>query len=285
MKPKNYIILMVAALAAMLFAPAMPCRANWVYLGSDASGGSPDSDSDSDRGTDYWWSWSYDVSGIDRGGDSSGSWATASMTADADAYVYSYTYEATDLSVSPSNPEPAVYGDSYYTDLYPYTSDGLTVDWSLGASGTVTAYGGVDDSDLGSGDSMSSDAFASGDAEAYEYGGGYAEGYVSENSTGSADAGVYGEATEDSAPDITEDPGYYYAKLNFTVYASDSVPGVEADPGRRIHLGQCRCVCGYLLELGLFGQRVCACGGGLWGFLQRVRYTALSRSIGCQQLK
>ena len=231
MKPKNYVILMVAAIAAMVLVQFAPCRANWVYLGSDGSSGLPDSDSDSEDGYEYEWSWSYSVSGISRGGNSGGSWASASFSADELAEVWSFG-GGTSESASPDNPQPCVWGDSYYADIPNpnYTADPIEVKWDVYASGTVTVEGSVDDGDLGGGDSVDSDASASGSAGGYESGGGYVSGSVSENSTGSAYAGVYGEATEDDDPDITESAGYYYATLSFTVDAYDSDPYVEGDP-------------------------------------------------------
>lgn len=230
MERKNYVILMVVCIAIMVLLPVVPCRSNWSHLGGNGSSGLPDSDSDSEDGYEYEWSWSYSVSGINRGGDSGGSWASASFSADELAEVWSFG-GGTSESASPENPQPCVWGDSYYADLPNpnYTSDPIEVAWDVYASGTVTVEGSVDDGDLGSGDSVDSSASASGSAGGYESGDGYVSGSVSENSNGSTYIGVGGEATEDYSS-YTESAGYYYATLDFTVDAYDSDSNVEGDP-------------------------------------------------------
>ena len=221
--------LMVVAIAGMVLVPAVRCPAVWTYLGSDESSGLPDSDWDGEDGYEYEWDWSYSGSGLSRGGDSGGSWASASISANEQAEVWSFG-GGTSVSANPPMPQPlGLWGASYYADVYPYVWQGAEVSWDVLASGTVTVEGSIDDSDLDSGDTVDSDASADGDADGWEYGGGYVQGSVSEYGTGSADATVYGEATEDSSPDITESAGYYYASLSFTVDAYDSDPHVEED--------------------------------------------------------
>ncbi len=228
MKRENCQILMVAAIAAMMLVPVVPCGGNWVYLGSDGSSGLPPSDSNETSGPGWLEGWSYTVSNIDRGGDSGGSWASADFISGEYASVSSNG--GSSASASPDNPQPGVWGESYYADIPNpnYTAPGLTLSWSLYASGTVSVWGSVE-GDLGSGDSGDASASASGSCGGYEWGSGQVGGSVSENSTGSAWAEVYGYAEETSTPDITQSAGYFSARLSFRVDGYDTAV-VEADP-------------------------------------------------------
>lgn len=221
MKQRNYVVLMIISIVAMVLMTVVPCRADWGYLGNGLSSG-PDTDSYNDDGYEYETEWWYDVDNAGRGGGSGGSWAQADIEATASAECWTFG-NGTSVSESTSI-DPTVYGDAYFADLPnpTYDTEDLDYDWDVSGSGTVTVYGDVDYSSLDTGDSVSSSASASGDASGEEYGGGYASGSVSESSSGSAYAGVYGEATEDDDPDITETATTYYASLDFTVDAYDS---------------------------------------------------------------
>jgi hypothetical protein len=220
MKRWNYSILKVVGIVAMVLMPFSPCRAGWTYLGSSVSSGLPPYDWEQERGSNYWWKWLYFTSGINRGADSGGSWAEGYMEAKAYAYAYSYTSEAT--SVSPyAEVGISAWGDSYYQDLPPYDEEDLEYDYSTSASGDITVWGYVDDSDLGAGDTLYSGSFADGYVQGDVYGMGYAGGYVEEYSTGSAYAGVDG-AGATGEPETDTGAGYYNATLSFSVSVSDS---------------------------------------------------------------
>lgn len=220
MKRRDYVVLMIVGIVAMVLMPVAPCRANWIHLGDSLSSG-PDTDTYNVDEYEYETDWWYDVDNGGRGGGSGGSWAQADIEATAWAECWTHGY-GTSVSASASI-NPTVYGNSYFADVPnpTYDTEDLEYDWDVYAGGTVTAYGDVDYGELNTGDSVSSSASASGDATGEEYGGSYASGSVSKSSSGSAYAGVYGEATEDDDPDITETATTYYASLDFTVDAYD----------------------------------------------------------------
>jgi hypothetical protein len=56
MKRSNYVVLMVIGIVAMVLMTIVPCRANWIYLGSSLSSG-PDTDSYNDDGYEYETDW------------------------------------------------------------------------------------------------------------------------------------------------------------------------------------------------------------------------------------
>jgi len=226
MERRNYIVLMIVGIVAIVLTPVVPCRAGWIHGGTGASSGSPDSDSDSGYGTGSgnWyaiWYWSYNVSGGSRGADSSGCYATASMSYSASAFTQSWGGSA-----SASVPDVrwvAIYADSYYSNIpnmgYRY------LDYTLDAyvSGEVSVEGNCMPFDPNAGS-------AYGESEAYgdtdigentvggdDYGYGYVEGSFSSGSTGDTWWTVGGEAEEDSDPTVTESTGYYSITLDFTI--------------------------------------------------------------------
>lgn len=217
MKLRDYVVLMVIGVVAMVLMPVTICRAGWTYLGSSVSGGLPDSDWDQGRGSNYWWYWEYDLSNIDRGGNYYGSWAEADFDTKAEAYVYSFTSESTSESTYPIGyPQPCVFGTSEYLNQVPLDPD-ATYECYMDASGYVEVEGTVNDNNIGPSDTLYASSFAYAEAEGDQEGWAWASGSVSENSNGVADANVGGVATIYNAPPPTQTAGYYYAKLEFTV--------------------------------------------------------------------
>lgn len=225
MKQKKYGILMFVGIAVMVLMPFTPCRANWVYITHDGSCTLPYSDED--EGEDPDWEWSYSISNYGYDGDITGSWAYANIEADETVEILASG------ETDPDNPQPTLWGMSYYADVGEYTSDGLDlVEWWISASGTVWAHGYVIDGDLGTGDTLYSFAEAGAAGLSEVWGAGIAKGQVREESFGWAATDVGGEATEDEEPDVDDgEYGWYYAKLKFTVSADDSEEDVEAGAG------------------------------------------------------
>lgn len=216
MKRENYVILMVAALAAMVLASAVPCRAYWFYIGSEVSEDDPNGYY-YESGNNYQFEQEYRVSGVSTSASSGGAEASASCEASASVEVM-----PSGASVSKSaGAWCATYGDSYYGNTNGQGT--LYYEWEVSGSGTVTVEGGVDDSSLGTGDTADSSASASADVSSAGGGYGYAGGSVSEYSTGTAGYGFGGYGSEDYG-DTDEDAGYYYATLSFTVSGGSDQP-------------------------------------------------------------
>ncbi len=224
MKQKKYAILMFVGIAVMVLMPFEPCRADWEYLYSDGDCTQPYSDEDS--GEDPDWEWSYEISNYGYNGDITGSWAAANIEADETVEILASG------ELDPDNPQPDLWGMSYYVDIFPYTEDGLDlVEWIISASGVVEAYGSLTQHNLGTGDTLYSFAEAGGAALSEVWGAGIAKGQVSEGSLGWAAVDVDGEATEDYQYVEDGEYGRYYAYLEFTVSADDEEEDVEAGAG------------------------------------------------------
>lgn len=152
MKRRNYVVMMVVGIVAMVLMPLVPCRAGWTYVGSYV----PDDDPNGSGGDSYY-GWEYTVDNIDTSADSSG--ASASADCSASTWV--------DITVDGSG---SVSRDPYTScgslrESYYYNPDQvpgpLYVDWSMSASGTVQCEGDVYDLYLTSG-SLDVDSEASG---------------------------------------------------------------------------------------------------------------------------
>ena len=233
MKQKKYGILMFVGIAVMVIMPFAPCRADWSYLGSEGSSGLPDSDSDFQSGGNYYREiWGYAVTNIDRGGNSSGSWAVADISSSEEAQALSLFGAGGAETADPDNPQPIVWGKSFYADLPNpnYTTAGLTVDWDILADGTVYVEGSVWDSNLGGGDTLHSEAEAGAVAAGRVYGAGMVKGSVDENSNGWTWIGVQGYATVNYS-NYNQPAAYYDAILDFTVDALGTDYNVADGPG------------------------------------------------------
>jgi hypothetical protein len=213
MKRSNYIVLMTIGIIATMLIPIVPCRAKWIWIGSEVSSGPT-----SGGGHDDYSGWSFEVSNISTSADSSG--ATASATCEAECWAEVYTSGGS-VSRSPYA-SCASWGRSAYAWNSSPPSDDLIIDWSVDGSGKVIVAGWIDSYLFVTGDSGDSSAFAYGEIESYEYGNAWAQSSVSDGSNGSASIGVSGHATEDSS-DV--DDGYfeyYYAELYYNVEGGEN---------------------------------------------------------------
>jgi len=230
MKRRNYVVLMIVGIVAMVIMPIAPCWAGWIHVGTSTSSGSPNSDSDWGYGTGsgYWyaiWSWSYNVSGASRGADSSGCYAQADMSYSASAFAQSWGGSAS-ASV-PDGCWVAIYADSYYANIPEMGYRFLDYTLDADVSGCVSVEGNCMPFNPNAG-SAYGESEAYGDADIGEntvggddYGYGYVEGSFSSGSTGDTWWTVGGEAEEDSNPSVTESTGYYSITLYFTIYVSE----------------------------------------------------------------
>ncbi len=228
MERRNYVILMIVGIVAMVLMPVAPCRAEWIYLGSDVSSGPNQGyDFDTDSGS-IWLSrkeWSFLVTDINRYANSSGAYASASCTADSWVEIICFG-EAAGASVS-SGATCGVWGKSYYADTDP-PSPAPTVDWSMEGSGELVAYGWINGKgDLCGGDSAQSYAYAIAGIDAEESGLAWAQGCVTADSNGWANVNVSGEAEEDSSTVYDDEYNWYYAELDFSIEGSEDDVEIE----------------------------------------------------------
>lgn len=216
MTRSKYVVLIVVDIATMIliFSAPSPCKAYWLYLGSDVSDG-PTYGYNYESGYDWQLEEEFSVTNIDTGAGSSGAYAGADCVAEASVEV---TPSGTSVSKSASA-WCTSWGESYY--YQPDGNDVLEYDWDVYASGYVSVSGGIDDSSLGSG-SADSDADAySGVDSSGGYGDGGAWGYVYEYEDGVTYVNCYGQATENYSS-TTESSGYYSASLSYSVSTSGS---------------------------------------------------------------
>jgi len=212
MKPKNYVILMIVCIVAMVLTVSSPCRAAWQYLGSYVP-----NNPTYGRNTD--WSTYFEEFSFSSGTTAGSGGVNASGTCNAKTWVRT--------SVSASGPTDmwrsasascSTWGNSYYGNI-PYEPSLLSVSWSVSGSGSVECSGSVDDTRGNA--SVYASSSASGDTSADDGSGdGSASGSASTAyELGSADVSWGGYAEEDSS---SVDVGYgsYSASLSFSVSGS-----------------------------------------------------------------
>ncbi len=211
MKPRNYVILMVVCIVAMVLTASAPCGAQWQYVGSYVPN-NPKYDSGGDAYSHWEYSFSESTS-ADSGG------VSASGTCNASTWVSIYVWEGGIEQMSRS-PYAAcsTYGYSYYArGPIPQT---LHVSWSVSGGGSVDCSGNVEDRYCDGSTDASSSADGGTDADdGYGYGSAWGSAWTA-LALGSADVDWGGYAEEDSSS-VYEGYGSYSASLSFGVEGSD----------------------------------------------------------------
>jgi len=212
MKRRNYGVLTIVGIVAMMIMPVTPCMAEWQYLGSYLPNDPPNG-----SGGDDYSHWEYSCSNSTSAG-SGGVSALGSCNASTWVSIYVWEGGIEDMSRSVYT-SCATYGYSYYADFDP--PNPIYIDWSISACGSVDCSGGVEDRycDGSTYAGSSSGGGVEGD-EGYGYG--YAWGNAS-TALELANAGVeWGGSAQKESSSISKYYGSYNASLSFSVDASDS---------------------------------------------------------------
>lgn len=241
MKLKELYYLLAVSIVATTFVMLPQCKANWTHLysdtevvGEEAIGGH----FGQGDGESRWESKIYD--GHSETANANGCSISANMFANELVLAWGIS-----VKHDPTNTTPSIDAYSYYADVSPcYETEGLTVQWSIETSGTLTASGQLDDiEDDKYEDTCSADADASAFCDAAG-GWGYAfveVDVVSDYATSEEnplDEGSYylgGYAVLDGTPDIStgNPPGGWTSNIiiDFEVSAYDTEEDVGAGSG------------------------------------------------------
>lgn len=231
MKPRNYIILMVACIGAMLFMSVAPCRAEWVWI-EGASGFAPEDlyGSEVDNSNNhYYWTY-YDIQALGNGGSGG-----VTATLDGDVAVYMWGGGENDVISGSKSQNANVWARSEYRETNQYDPNTIYIDHSVSLTGSVSCSGSLNLPGLSSSGSIGSSSEIKcwqeeGPDEWWGLGSGSASGdssksFWSTEYSGSAytDTDDFGWAVVDYESDyVSEDESEYSASLDFHVNLSES---------------------------------------------------------------